>query len=208
MTSDHGEALGENGRAGHNNLLENNLLVPLFIAAPGIAPGGREVERQVRSVDIVPTLLEAVGLESQQPTDGVSLLPLMKGDVPSWEGDAWTYAASANLGLSLRREDSTKFLFNDAAFQPLSGQAQELQLIAGEEVPKTLEDPLLDLQPMVDLTALRWLSYATESAWTLPTSAMVFCASGCLSSGFGRPVSSWPERLANVCRGTRAAMVR
>ena len=55
VTSDHGEAFGEHGEGGHGYLHDNNVVVPLVIRAPGVG-GGRQESRQVRSVDIVPTV--------------------------------------------------------------------------------------------------------------------------------------------------------
>jgi choline-sulfatase len=51
--------------------------VPLVLSAPGrIEPA--VVRSQVRSVDLVPTLLELAGVPSS-PVDGASLLPLLDG---------------------------------------------------------------------------------------------------------------------------------
>ena len=51
--------------------------VPLILSAPGtIEPG--VVESQVRSIDLMPTLLELAGLPARE-SDGESLLPLADG---------------------------------------------------------------------------------------------------------------------------------
>lgn len=86
--SDHGEDLGgwydndhagERGHAeeeGHGALLyDATQHVPLMIRHPAYAPA--DVKDQVRLVDVVPTILEILGLPAQT-TDGVSLVPLMK----------------------------------------------------------------------------------------------------------------------------------
>lgn len=73
FTSDHGEEFGEHGHVGwHSHTLYNELLrVPLMMRFPGsTVPGSGEhlpsrgvrVGTRVRSIDIVPTLLEALGL--------------------------------------------------------------------------------------------------------------------------------------------------
>ena len=53
--------------------------VPLILSAPGLEPG--VVDSQVRSVDLMPTLLELAGLPARE-TDGESLLHV-DGDRPA-----------------------------------------------------------------------------------------------------------------------------
>ncbi|MFI7210895.1 sulfatase [Micromonospora maritima] len=89
--SDHGEDLGgwypndHAGDRGHPEeeghgclLFDATQHVPLIIGAPGV-PGGGEVHSQVRLVDIMPTVLEMLGLSSP-PSDGSSLVEFFKGD--------------------------------------------------------------------------------------------------------------------------------
>jgi len=84
ITSDHGEQLLEHGAVGHSscslegNLYDENIRVPLLLHCPALLPGGRIIERQVSQVDIMPTLLDLLGLEMPQPADGRSLLPLVR----------------------------------------------------------------------------------------------------------------------------------
>ncbi|MBC8329993.1 MAG: sulfatase-like hydrolase/transferase [Planctomycetes bacterium] len=63
LTSDHGEEFYEHGGWGHGQSLHAELLgVPLILAGPRV-PRGVRVPGQVRSVDIMPTVLQASGLE-------------------------------------------------------------------------------------------------------------------------------------------------
>lgn len=63
LTSDHGDEFYEQGRSGHGQqLLDSTLLVPLIMRYPAVIPAGRTVSRQVRLMDIAPTILEAAGL--------------------------------------------------------------------------------------------------------------------------------------------------
>ncbi len=63
-TSDHGEALGERGEATHGVFAyQSTIQVPLIMAGlEGIDPG-LVVNERVRHIDLLPTVLEAVGLE-------------------------------------------------------------------------------------------------------------------------------------------------
>lgn len=73
VTSDHGEAFGEHGLAGHGvSLHEHQIHVPLLIKAPGQQQAA-VVERPVSSVDLLPTILHVVGLERPGGLPGVSL---------------------------------------------------------------------------------------------------------------------------------------
>lgn len=84
IASDHGEELGERGGFGHEYGLHaelNNVL--LMIHGPGldIRPGIVDVNASL--IDIVPTVMEAVGAPLDEEVDGSSLLPLVQGEAGS-----------------------------------------------------------------------------------------------------------------------------
>ena len=76
VTSDHGEALGEHRTVGHGQTLYQEILhVPLLVRYPdgwGARPGSRDGS-PAQSVDIVPTILQALGIPAPTPLDGVPL---------------------------------------------------------------------------------------------------------------------------------------
>jgi len=77
--SDHGEALGEDGRHVEHpaSLYSDEVLhVPLIMAGPGLPPGKR-IGALVQNADIVPTLIDSLDLETAARPDGASLLPLI-----------------------------------------------------------------------------------------------------------------------------------
>jgi choline-sulfatase len=77
-TGDHGEALGEHGESQHGVLLyDSTLHVPLMMRGPSI-PSGIRIDRQVRHVDILPTVLDLLGIATPAGTDGTSLRPLFE----------------------------------------------------------------------------------------------------------------------------------
>jgi Flp pilus assembly protein TadD len=79
LTSDHGESLGEHGETTHGVFAyETTLRVPLVFHAPGLF-SPRVVSTPVRHVDVLPTILDALGLEAPAGLPGRSLLPLMAG---------------------------------------------------------------------------------------------------------------------------------
>jgi arylsulfatase A-like enzyme len=83
ITGDHGEAFGEHGLYfTHDFALYDELLrVPLVVRYPGTISPGTKITRQVRVMDLAPTLLELAGVElgSLDDVDGVSLVPIFEG---------------------------------------------------------------------------------------------------------------------------------
>jgi arylsulfatase A-like enzyme len=78
FTSDHGEALGEKKLFGHVERLSDELIqVPLIVKLPKSDPRRAELERAARGltshVDLVPTILDAVGLPPLPGQRGTSL---------------------------------------------------------------------------------------------------------------------------------------
>lgn len=126
LTSDHGEALGENGLGGHAYLLDINLRVPLLLALPDGRQAGKHVGAQVQSLDIVPTVLDALGIPPPGSVEGRSLLPLLSAQ-PAPGRVAWSYAASSNHGIALRLDRGPKYLFNNSAWLPVQGQERLFQ---------------------------------------------------------------------------------
>ncbi len=72
--------------------------VPLIIAGPNVAPLDQVISEQARQIDILPTILDLVGLADKipEPIDGRSLVPLLRGEkleplpafIESWVTDA------------------------------------------------------------------------------------------------------------------------
>ena len=76
FTSDHGERLGEDNRWDHcQSLHEIEVRVPLMVSVGGKRLAGiRRSSEPVSTLDIVPTVLELVGVETEnEPLDGTAL---------------------------------------------------------------------------------------------------------------------------------------
>ncbi len=82
LVSDHGEEFNDHGSYGHGSTLyREQLHVPLIVRLPDRlrAQGDRSrVSSQVQQIDIVPTILEAIGKPDLIATDGQSLLPTIR----------------------------------------------------------------------------------------------------------------------------------
>ncbi len=80
FTSDHGEEFLEHGRFRHDSLYREVTRVPLILRLPGVLPAGKRVGQLVRSVDLLPTVLDILGLPLPSSVQGVSLLPAVRRD--------------------------------------------------------------------------------------------------------------------------------
>ena len=80
VTSDHGEAHGEHGYLTHQRYLHDEILrVPLLVKAPGQMPVGAVIRGTCGPVDVMPTILDLLGLPPSHSLDGRSLVPLANG---------------------------------------------------------------------------------------------------------------------------------
>ena len=94
VVGDHGEGLGEHNEETHGIFLyDSTLHVPLIVKLPARSQArsskvsreraskqGNVVEAQVRTTDILPTVLELVGAQFPQYLDGKSLAPYLRGN--------------------------------------------------------------------------------------------------------------------------------
>ncbi len=86
INADHGETLYEHECwFDHHGLYEPTLHVPLIIRYPALVPAGKRVRGYTQHKDLMPTLLELAGIESHIAFDGRSLLPMIRGEVPTHE---------------------------------------------------------------------------------------------------------------------------
>ena len=83
ITSDHGEEFQEHGSFGHGYTLHDEVLrVPLIFSGAGVV-SGRTIHAAASTVDIMPTVLDLVGIPLGGHESGQSLKPALVGDGPS-----------------------------------------------------------------------------------------------------------------------------
>lgn len=112
FTSDHGEQMGDHWLLGKCGYFDASYRVPLIVRDPR-RKGGHVVERFTEHVDVMPTLLTALGLGIPVQCDGAALTPFLDGQGPAgWREEAhWEYdfrnpaddAAEKALGLTLHQ---------------------------------------------------------------------------------------------------------
>jgi len=125
FTSDHGEAFLEHGMMGHGTQLHGELVrVPLVVRWPQSATGAPPVgfhSAPVSSVDIVPTVLESVGLEIPEHLPGRSLLSRADESRPRLAFSDEQHQSITHEGFRLIRRgpaESPKFELYDLASDP------------------------------------------------------------------------------------------
>jgi len=80
FTADHGEGLGEHDLVGHVDQLYDSLLhVPLIVVAPGLVQPGTVIDAPAGHVDVLPTVLDLLGISVTDRFRGQSLMPLLQG---------------------------------------------------------------------------------------------------------------------------------
>jgi arylsulfatase A-like enzyme/Flp pilus assembly protein TadD len=87
--SDHGESFSEHGEYAHGVFLyDSTLRIPFLLSGPGI-PAGVRVKQQVRTIDLLPTVLDVMGGQVPPAVQGVSLRKVITGNA---DGLEWSYA--------------------------------------------------------------------------------------------------------------------
>ncbi len=157
LTSDHGESLGEHGYYFDHgeDLFDPSLRIPLLLAVPGAAAGVR-VPVLASTLDIVPTLLDAVKVSYPPDLAGTSLLPALRGG----SGRQRLFARNdRNLSATWDRrlkvvatpeERATRYALYDRVRDP--GETRDL---AGRR-PEEFRVPLRELELFLDRSDREW----------------------------------------------------
>ena len=181
FTSDHGEALGDHGERTHGLFAyEATLRVPLVLWAPGVvAPAVTDVP--VRHVDVLPTVLDLVGIDPPGGLSGRSLLrpAAAEHDVGSYFEALHAFLNRGAAPLHGRIEGRTKAIdlpideLYDLAVDPgeahnlATVQVERFAQLAGrlpEEVRAPVERQRIDPEVMERLRSLGYLASDTEAA--------------------------------------------
>ncbi|NQU07094.1 MAG: sulfatase-like hydrolase/transferase, partial [Candidatus Abyssubacteria bacterium] len=120
LTGDHGESLGAHGENTHGNFIfDTTMLIPLILRHDDGIPKGRKIDTMVRSIDIMPTILDFLNIPDSPDSQGVSLLPALDGKLgesPALLETMLPYYESEDLGdipvkISGLRTDKWKLVY-------------------------------------------------------------------------------------------------
>lgn len=88
FASDHGEQLWDHWLLGKRGYFDQSFRVPLIVRAPGATARGARVDRFTETIDLMPTILDCLGLPIPEQCDGASLRPFLNGESPEgWRSE-------------------------------------------------------------------------------------------------------------------------
>ena len=103
FTSDHGchfrTRPGEHKRTAH----ESAVRVPAILSGPGF-DRGQTIEQVTSVLNLPPTLLDTAGIGIPDEMHGESLLPVIEGDQPDGDGEAFIQISEAEIGRAIRTD--------------------------------------------------------------------------------------------------------
>lgn len=149
FTSDHGDFLGDHWLGEKELFYDAIQRVPCIVMDPdprADVTRGMVDTRMVEAVDFVPTFLDALGVEgASQRIEGMSLLPLLRGENP-----AWREAAFSELDYSFRQ---ARILLNKTPQQSraYSMRTDRWRYVYWLDEPEQLFDLESDPQELNDL---------------------------------------------------------
>ena len=80
IMADHGEGLGQHGWMQHGMYLyDEQVRIPLIMSLPDVIPTNTRLNSITEAIDIAPTILDLLGLESEKGFSGESLAPMIQG---------------------------------------------------------------------------------------------------------------------------------
>lgn len=138
LFSDHGELFGEHGARKHSFWLYEELLhVPLIFYAPRLLEA-RRIDRRVALIDVLPTVLDLLGLAGLPQAQGRSLDPLLRGgsltDTPIFAemtvlGRIAAYSGNQKSTVDLKQRSADVV---DLATDPSEDHPRKVDPLAGE----------------------------------------------------------------------------
>lgn len=162
IVADHGEEFLEHGRWGHfeNNLHDEILRVPLIFKLPGYQDS-RVVTRQVRLLDLMPTLLDLCQCAPPKNMAGESMTPL-------WTGNEADYQPVVSVSEMWRdhwhivavRTEKFKYIWDSRS--PEEPELFDLQVNSGETTNVSHKFPELVKELQVFVKERQWQMNETK----------------------------------------------
>lgn len=146
LWGDHGWHLGDQLVWGKHTIFESALKSAFIVRAPGKSKG-KNIAQVVSAIDIYPTIVDLCDLKMPHPTDGKSLVPLLKNPSAQWTEASFGYYRN---GISLRTERYrlTRYFRNEQpVFELYDHQTDPDESVnIAPEHPEIVEEllPLLD----------------------------------------------------------------
>jgi len=145
FTADHGEDLADHHEYWEHDcsIYDSTLQIPLLLRLPDGRGAGTSRERIVENVDLLPTLLDLVGVSSPVGVEGRSLVPWLAQDEPDPDGAAVAELYGWEQGgeiLSLRT-DRYRYVYNANGVVPQCSPSGSRYPIGVEQLFDLAADP-------------------------------------------------------------------
>lgn len=164
-TSDQGFYMGEHGWFDKRFMYEESMRTPLIMRLPQGFERKGDITEMVQNIDYAPTFLELAGATVPEDIQGVSLVPLLKGEHPqNWRNSLYyhfyeypaEHMVKRHYGVRTNRYKLIHF-YNDIdvwELYDLQNDSEEMHNLYGqveyEPVVKELKEELLKLQEQYD----------------------------------------------------------
>ncbi len=190
VLSDHGESLGDHGEYQHGIFLyDSTVRIAWIMAGPGI-PAGVRVSQQARTIDLLPTILDLVGVHPSAVVQGTSLVPAFTGKpvateysyeetmyprfIMNWASlrgihtDEWMYVRAPKPELyDLKADPAELHNVIDAHPKEYRELDQQLKLLIGNNGTEKVVSQQMDSQTMEKLRSLGYLGGSTQQSVSL-----------------------------------------
>lgn len=155
LHADHGQSLNEHHYFGHGRYLYDEVLrIPLVVRYPKEVPPGTRLDAMARNIDVLPTVLAALGMHDREDFQGRNLLPLMQPGGHSHDAETYceTYL-SATEGFA--DQVPLNGSFKPVGFRRLGVRTPEWMFIKNEPWPllDVSQPPPLDESLRTKLTS-------------------------------------------------------
>ncbi len=169
LTSDHGTEFYEHERFDHGFSLYDELVHVPFIIVHPTSPGGVDIDSQVRTLDVMPTVLDMLGIpptdKIREQMEGTSLVPLMEGETLELDAFIETDYRHYTYKRAIRTHDGWKFIYTiengNKELYNLNDDPDENNNLADKEtmIAYELEQRLLN--------HMRYLGQSPTSSWSV-----------------------------------------
>lgn len=177
-SADNGWYLGDLGLYDKRFMYEPGLRVPLLVSGPGIKAGSTP-DQFVANIDLAPTFLDLAGLPIPESMQGVSLVPLLRGESPKEWRDSVYYRyyhdpghhnTAAHYGVRTATHKLIYYWKKDAyeMFDLVADPTEQRNLLYGENLDPAITAKFNELKAEIERLQAQYKDegqYADSAEW-------------------------------------------
>lgn len=185
-TTDHGEHLYEHGFHEKHNMFEDAVNIPFIISCPALLPQGVTCNSICSLIDVLPTVAELLGLESDPQWEGRSLVSQIDAVQP-WDRHVLSeFYQHDFLAFPKKNVPLRMYLDNEYKYVYAHGMIDQLYDATGKD-PDEMTNLALD-PSMEDV--VEHYRFLTLAGWHIPFAKTM---AGKVSSSKGKKTLVWDE---------------